>query len=61
MKWVGSSGMRMNRVQSQYDMRLVCVLSTIAKLIGESELQKRVEAALDVFAVFATAIGLAKL
>jgi hypothetical protein len=39
----------------------VCVLSAIAKLIGESEIQKRVEAALDVFAVFAAEIGLAEL
>jgi hypothetical protein len=47
------------KVESQHGTRLVYVLSGIAKLIGESEIQKRVEAALDFFAVFATAIGLA--
>jgi hypothetical protein len=50
----------MKKVESQHGTRLVYVLSASAKLIGESEIQKRVEAALDFFAVFATAIGLAK-
>jgi hypothetical protein len=40
---------------------LVYVLSAIARLIGESEIQKQVEAVLNVFAVFATEIGLAEL
>jgi hypothetical protein len=53
--------MRMKKVESQDGARLVYVLSAIAKVIGESEIQKRVEAALDFLAVFATAIGLAKL
>ena len=61
VKWVGSSDMRMKNVESQHGTRLVYVLSAIAKPIGESEIQKRVEAALDFLAVFATAIGLAKL
>jgi hypothetical protein len=51
----------MKNADSQHGTRLAYVLSAIAKFIGESAIQKRVEAASDVFAVFATAIGLAKL
>jgi hypothetical protein len=54
-------GMRMKKLKLQHGARLVYVLSAIAKLIRESEIQKRVEAALDFFAVFAPAIGWAKL
>jgi hypothetical protein len=53
--------MRVKKVESQHGTRLMYVLSAIAKLIGESAIQKRVEAALDFFAVFATGIGLAEL
>jgi hypothetical protein len=49
------------KVESHRGTRLVYVLSAIAKPMGELEIQKRVEAALDFFAVFATGIGFAKL
>lgn len=52
--------MRMKKVESQHGTRFVYVLSAIAKLIGELEIQKQVEAALDFFAVLAIAVGLAE-
>jgi hypothetical protein len=51
----------MKKAKLQRGARLVYGLSAIAKLIRESQIQKQVEVALDLFAVFAPAIGWAKL